>query len=108
MRFTLVSILLLIPAIMTATIPPSHNRVIPDNLKAQIASIRKEYRQGYWATRLDQRRALRAQMTTRAELTASGPLGVDTVEIPVLLGRYADAPAPSPNSTPTTRTDRSM
>jgi M6 family metalloprotease-like protein len=91
MRFTLVSILLLIPAIMTATIPPSHNRVIPDNLKAQIASIRKEYRQGYWATRLDQRRALRAQMTTRAELTASGPLGVDTVEIPVLLGRYADA-----------------
>ena len=69
-----------------AIVPPKRGRV-PDALRPRFDAIQSEYSQGYWAARMRQR--AEARRLSGAESAAS--LGVDTVNFPVLLGKYSDA-----------------
>lgn len=83
-------LVLLFPASLYAIVPPAHNRVMPAHLKAQAEALRKEYAEGYWYKRAEERRLAREQQVIGAELTPA-VLSTDTAYVPVLLGRYSDA-----------------
>jgi M6 family metalloprotease-like protein len=89
MRYPICFLILLAPGVTLATVSPAPHTVMPDHLKAQAELLRKEYSTGYWSGHMAQRHAARSRFS-RGDLTAASALAPDTVNMPVLLGRYSD------------------
>ena len=89
-RSALLFAALVAPVPLLATVPPAPGHVMPDHLKAQVEVIRREYAQGYWYERAEQRRIACEQQSMGAMLSST-VLHPDTAYVPVLLGRYSDS-----------------
>jgi len=68
-----------------ATVPPVAGAV-PEHLRPHLAKIQSEYATGYWAERF----AHRAEMLNKGLLDMTA-VSVDTVNAPVLMGRYSNS-----------------
>jgi M6 family metalloprotease-like protein len=68
-----------------ATAPPVTGSV-PEHLRSQLAKIQSEYSTGYWAERFAQR----TEMLNKGLLDMTAAI-VDTVNAPVLMGRYSNS-----------------
>ena len=81
---TVVVLVVLSAQFGAATVPPKTGPV-PEHLRAQMAKIQSEYTSGYWAERFTRRAEFRSKGLL--DMTAAA---VDTVNAPVLLGKYSN------------------
>ncbi len=69
-----------------ATVPPKQGEV-PLHLRAYLEKIRSEYGSGYWAQQMREREASRKRALNKSSLVAP----TDTVNVPILMGRYSNS-----------------
>jgi M6 family metalloprotease-like protein len=85
--FWFLTSILLTVAHASATVPPKQGSV-PEHLRPFFEKIRKEYDTGYWARQMSERAKQRAD---RALDKSSDSVPLDTVNVPILVGRYSNS-----------------